>query len=149
MAKTKTKTKTKPNRKPNCKCCECKKEIYRRPNLIEKGNVFCSLKCSASFVRKNYIVKNSDLQKKIKKKVIKVNPLKLVLTHARGGVCEICKNNNFAILQSHHIVERSKGGGDDLENLMLLCPTCHALQHVNLNFPSSIQIGEDLEVMDD
>jgi hypothetical protein len=30
----------------------------------------------------------------------------------------------------HHIDEVSRGGGDDLSNLIVLCPTCHRLYHL-------------------
>src|SRR5437667_11868859 len=30
----------------------------------------------------------------------------------------------------HHIDEVSHGGGDDLSNLIVLCPTCHRLYHL-------------------
>lgn len=134
------------NRRPNCKCALCEKEVYRAPNLIAKGNVFCSLKCSGAFTRQNHVVQIDGV---IKKKSININPFKIALAHARGGVCQLCQNNNFAILQAHHIVEKSNGGSDDLENLMLLCPTCHALQHFDPTSPSAFQIDNDLETIDD
>lgn len=33
--------------------------------------------------------------------------------------------------QAHHIVLRSRGGSDDLSNLMWLCHLCHAHIHAN------------------
>ena len=35
------------------------------------------------------------------------------------------------ILQDHHIVHVSEGGGNQLWNLLALCPNCHALYHAN------------------
>ncbi len=47
----------------------------------------------------------------------------------RNGVCERCGYDNYTILQIHHIVERHKGGTDDLSNLELLCSNCHMVHH--------------------
>ena len=132
------------NRRPNCKCALCEKEVYRAPNLLAKGNVFCSLECVGLFNRKNPSLQPNEDSKKLRP-----NPLKVALAHERGGVCELCQYNNFAILQAHHIIEKSNGGSDDLENLMLLCPTCHALQHFDPNSPSAFQIATDLGVIND
>lgn len=48
----------------------------------------------------------------------------------RGGVCEKCKHKNYAILQIHHKIERYRGGTDNVTNLELLCPNCHAAHHL-------------------
>ena len=45
-------------------------------------------------------------------------------------VCEKCNHENWNILQVHHLIEKSKGGSNDLNNLMLLCPNCHAREHL-------------------
>lgn len=131
-----------PNRRPNCKCALCDKEIYRAPSLIEKGNVFCSLSCSGVFSRKDKKLNEEN-------KKIKFNPLKIKLSQCRGGVCEKCQNINFAILQVHHVIEKSKGGSDELDNLLLLCPNCHALEHFDPNASSAFQMNDDLEMGDD
>lgn len=36
---------------------------------------------------------------------------------------------NEATCDIHHIIEKSKGGTDDHENLTYLCPNCHRLAH--------------------
>lgn len=85
--------------------------------------------------------------KKRASKIIKyISPLKISLAHLRGGVCEKCKHANFAILNAHHIVEVCNGGTDDLDNLLLLCPNCHALEHLN---DSSSVSSEEFLVTDD
>jgi hypothetical protein len=45
-------------------------------------------------------------------------------------MCEKCKHDNWNILQVHHIIEKSKGGSNELDNLLLLCPNCHAREHL-------------------
>lgn len=42
-----------------------------------------------------------------------------------GGKCYVCSFNE--IVEVHHIIPRSLGGKDLLENLILLCPNHHAL----------------------
>lgn len=44
-----------------------------------------------------------------------------------GEKCAICGNNDF--LEIHHLTERAMGGGDDYDNLILLCAKCHSAIH--------------------
>jgi hypothetical protein len=61
--------------------------------------------------------------------------LKLYLLSIRGNKCEGCgktyKNQKIANgdLDMHHVLPIGKGGSDDDENLMLLCPDCHQGKH--------------------
>ena len=142
-------------RNPNCSCTYCGKEIYRRPNQIENGLVFCSITCTGKHRRKNekscpicgkiifggsktcsrtcsnksrYGIKYDGLNKKNnanKTKILKEN-----LSKIRGGTCEECGNENYSILQIHHIIERCNGGTNDDNNLQLLCPNCHYTKHL-------------------
>jgi hypothetical protein len=41
--------------------------------------------------------------------------------------CAVCGAVDY--LEFHHIVEKSKGGSDDFDNLILLCACCHAAVH--------------------
>lgn len=41
--------------------------------------------------------------------------------------CEICEIET--ILERHHIVSRSKGGGNEISNICKICPNCHVLTH--------------------
>lgn len=41
--------------------------------------------------------------------------------------CAVCGNKDF--LEYHHLREKSKGGTDDYDNLILLCACCHAAIH--------------------
>ena len=49
----------------------------------------------------------------------------------QGGYCPMCgqKFSGEVNIHTHHIVERCKGGGDDLKNLVLLHPNCHRQVH--------------------
>ena len=45
--------------------------------------------------------------------------------------CRLCRAKDVK-LYAHHIVSKSKGGSDNLENLVSLCEECHIKQHPHL-----------------
>lgn len=47
------------------------------------------------------------------------------------GICSICKDElkSTDLFEIDHIVEKSKGGSDDLNNLRLVHLTCHRKRH--------------------
>ena len=51
-----------------------------------------------------------------------------VLTES-GYRCAVPTCRGILAMDLHHIWEVSAGGGNDLSNLIALCPTCHALHH--------------------
>lgn len=144
-------------RNPNCSCIFCNKQIYRRPHQIKSGAVYCSLSCFNKNKRKNKIqtfcpICNKEIFGKSKtcsrtcsnknrtgitydrqnkyNKEFRSKEIKNFLCKERGGFCEKCGNENYNILQIHHILERSKGGTDELSNLLVLCPNCHMTEHL-------------------
>ena len=52
-----------------------------------------------------------------------MNKKELALYERAGYSCELC--DGISGLQKHHIVKRSQGGKDSLDNLILLCWQCH------------------------
>lgn len=145
-------------RKPNCTCAICGKAIYRRPLQIESRPVYCSQACAGKAQRRprlcpvcgnEFLATKSEQRtcsracanvgrtgityrstgRPKKHKVNDVRALKQRLIETRGSQCERCGYNNVDILVVHHIVRRSDGGTNELENLQLLCPTCHAEVH--------------------
>lgn len=60
-----------------------------------------------------------------------------VLTEA-GYRCGVPTCRNILALDLHHIVQVSEGGGNVADNLLALCPTCHALYHRGTIKPESI-----------
>lgn len=48
-----------------------------------------------------------------------------------GFVCRLCRNSGWG-MEIDHIVPVSLGGTDDLENLRVLCRTCHAEETLRL-----------------
>lgn len=142
------------NRNPNCACVVCHTKMYRRPVQIAAGNVYCSLQCSGKHQRVNknckicgssYFGNKATCSRSCANKAragisytrenrfnnaYRGSVLKEKVAELRGGVCERCQENNYAILQIHHKVERYRGGTDDVSNLELLCPNCHAAHHL-------------------
>ncbi|TSC75112.1 MAG: hypothetical protein G01um101430_613 [Parcubacteria group bacterium Gr01-1014_30] len=56
-----------------------------------------------------------------------------------GKVCELC-NYNLTI-DTHHITPKHQGGQHEIDNLMVVCPNCHALitrEFLKLNARSKI-----------
>ena len=59
-----------------------------------------------------------------------LNQSRKILKEQAGELCMIChKPPTFGSLQVHHKVFRSKGGGNEPSNLLLLCFTCHQKAH--------------------
>jgi hypothetical protein len=46
-----------------------------------------------------------------------------------GYRCAVPTCRGILAIDLHHIVEVSEDGGNDVGNLLALCPTCHALYH--------------------
>jgi 5-methylcytosine-specific restriction protein A len=44
-----------------------------------------------------------------------------------GGICERCGIR--PAVDAHHLVRRSRGGRDRIDNLVALCEDCHAEEH--------------------
>jgi len=42
-----------------------------------------------------------------------------------GNQCELC-DYKFTV-DTHHVIPKHKGGPHDIQNLMIVCPNCHAL----------------------
>lgn len=142
-------------RQPNCNCKICEKPIYRRPFQLIKGLVYCSQECygkSCTVLVACIICGNEykkGLHKKtcsracanklrigtlytgrpLKDKVKNSKALKVRLIKLRGSCCERCNFANTTILNIHHKIRRADGGTDDIDNLELICPNCHAEEH--------------------
>jgi len=47
----------------------------------------------------------------------------------RGNVCEVCGETTPCLLNVHHIIPRSIGGDDTMENKITVCVNCHRMIH--------------------
>ena len=62
--------------------------------------------------------------------------IKAAIREQQNGKCLMCKNE---IAHFHHIIPKSKGGSDTLQNQAGLCMKCHAKVHTNQNFKTRLE----------
>lgn len=135
-------------------CKNCTQLFLADKREINRGNAkFCSLTCAAifnnfnkdlidnickhcsqTFTAKSYAkyCSNSCKQKhyrlKSKSETSSIKQFYKLLNHLP---CEIC-NFDKCKRHLHHIKYVSQGGKNELNNLISLCPNCHAMVHENL-----------------
>jgi hypothetical protein len=73
-----------------------------------------------------------------KRKALPVEIRQIVL-HEAGYKCAIPTCRHVLTLDIHHLVYVSDGGPDTPENLLPLCPNCHALHHAGHIPPASLR----------
>jgi len=68
-----------------------------------------------------------------KKRLVRVGKERIV-AFLTAPTCEKCgrKHNNPSFFEVHHIIPREFGGGNEPENLIILCPNCHRDKHLLL-----------------
>lgn len=44
--------------------------------------------------------------------------------------CQVCSLDVIEMLEIHHLYPLSEGGGNEWDNLTVLCPTCHKAIHI-------------------
>ena len=64
------------------------------------------------------------------------NDVKAAIHEQQHGKCLMCKND---IEHFHHMVPRSKGGSDAIQNQVGLCPKCHAKAHTDTSFRKKLE----------
>lgn len=91
------------------------------------------------------ISRNYNRYRFLKKKGVKINLFfdvraeehrvriknKARVLRLKGENCAICgfAHMNEFVLEPHHIKPISEGGDHNIENLVVLCPTCHKMVH--------------------
>lgn len=55
------------------------------------------------------------------------------IIEAMGNKCGVCGMECKGILVIHHILPLQQGGNNDKENLVVVCPNCHALLHRDIS----------------
>jgi 5-methylcytosine-specific restriction endonuclease McrA len=141
-------------RNSNTACSVCGIAIYRRPAVLKQnsGRAFCNQTCYGLAMRKEHpctVCGKPILASANKKtcsrscantqragikydgprkdKVHFQRGLKMRLLKKRGPVCERCGYAKYEILNVHH-KDRNREH-NELDNLELLCPNCHAEEH--------------------
>ncbi len=142
-------------RKPNTNCVVCDKPIYRRPGVLARfgGHAYCSQTCYGVASRREkpcvvcgaLILASANKKTcsrvcanknrtgstytgaRLRDKVYTIRMLKKRLFILRGQQCERCTFAIAEVLQVHH-KDRNKHN-NELTNLELLCPNCHASEH--------------------
>ncbi len=59
-----------------------------------------------------------------------------------GRRCCICRRFRPTKLQVHHIIERSEGGADEEDNLIVTCFSCHSDVHTKVPFARRFSVAE-------
>lgn len=146
---------TESKRKPNILCSICASPIYRRPGVLQvsKGVAYCGLRCYGKSCRKELpctvcgtpILSGANKKTcsqacantnrtgikytgaRPRDKVFTVRRLKIRMLEIRGGICERCNFSIHQVLEVHHKDRNSNN--NDLQNLELICPNCHASEH--------------------
>lgn len=108
-------------------CIHCGKEFYRRPSEEKKGeSKYCSEKCYREFNKgdKHYNWKNG-ITKITYNGIGYTSVLKRKIKELYENKCSNCLSSNN--LHIHHI-DKNKSN-NDIENLILLCASCHMKIH--------------------
>lgn len=123
--------KLKKERNPfNCKCKECGKRFHKSKSAIKAGEgKYCSFECKRIYATGKGKWLNGKAKyphyyarpnwKKKRLKALKIDNYE----------CQLCglKPKKHSRLQVHHKKRRTKGGTDDLDNLITLCFSCHKI----------------------
>jgi len=109
------------SKKINVNCGTCNREIERTPRDIEKtttGSCYCSRKCTA-------IASNTV---EVRGVIETINNYRTRAIKEYGESCNRCGYETYKkVLEVHHI--NHDRANNNIENLEVLCPTCHAVEH--------------------
>jgi hypothetical protein len=104
-----------------CQFCGKSFRVKNAPSRTERGK-YCSVKCWHEVKRKELLSGRSRWPGNVRS----------VLLGERGKRCELCGYNRVPdIVILHHI--DGAGTANHPDNLIFLCPTCHAEEHYKLN----------------
>lgn len=110
------------NKKPkhNYICESCGKEFTTEHSIKKGRRVHCNECKQKRSHYKNDITSILDVSKRTITKI---------LQRSNKG-CSICGWNE-STCDIHHIIPKSKGGNDELDNLIVVCPNCHRVIHTS------------------
>jgi DNA-directed RNA polymerase subunit RPC12/RpoP len=112
--------KNNPKPKHQYVCENCGKHFEQKIKIRNGKKIHC-LECRRNVPHKKLNVKSiKELSKRTISKILK---------RANKGCC-ICGWND-AVCDIHHVLEKSNGGNDEMDNLVILCPNHHRIIHSN------------------
>ena len=106
--------------KYNYTCESCSKEFTTEHPLKKGRHIHCDECKQKRSHYKNDITSIWDVSKRTVTKI---------LQRSNKG-CSICGWNE-STCDIHHVIPRSKGGNNDLTNLIVVCPNCHRVIHTS------------------
>jgi len=108
--------------KLNCKLCG--KEFIKR----QANQIFCSKKCCNLHYKNEYSKIELGITPNRNNKAISLLKLRFEILKRDGFVCQYCGRNpkdNKTKLRVDHIIPKSKGGTDEVSNLITSCEECN------------------------
>ncbi len=107
---------------PKMPCLKCGQEFLARPSRRRDGTLqkpkFCSRKCFDTYLRAHWHELHPKVDFYSKRFLVR-----------EIGRCERCGFSDTRILMTHH--KNGKRSDNRRENLLIVCPNCHALEHLN------------------
>lgn len=97
------------------KCLECKYVLIEESKNTGRRRYWCGWEGYQTYVYRD--------QKKYDQK-----PKNYKIREMLGNKCSDCGWDK-GFCHVHHIIPKSAGGTDELENLIVLCPNCHQIRH--------------------
>ena len=115
-------------------CEKCGKE-FDSPKIRDGRHIHCE-DCKRKVVHYKDINETTSIKELSKRTITKI------LNRANKG-CSICGWNE-STCDIHHIIEKSNGGTDEHNNLIIVCPNCHRIIHTTDKY--SIQFLQNLSM---
>lgn len=126
-----TKWKLSKDIQPNCICAICNISFYRSPSDLKQsksGIYFCSKKCKGQAQRLGSGFESMLPSHYGASRGIESNNYRNKALAFYEHKCDVCNWNTYPeVLEVHHKDNNSKN--NTLENLQILCPTCHDVNH--------------------
>jgi len=120
--------------------------IIYRDNVL-KGVLDCTqteiMRLSGKYTQYSEMIKTQGFTEEIETAKISENLKKTVLNNYRNR-CAVCGLEFPAILHMHHIIKRSDKGHNTENNIIPLCPNCHAIIH-GFRSCKSEEVSESME----
>ena len=113
---------------PNCECSFCSKLIYKSPSKLKiskSGFIFCSRTCKDQAQK----IENLNIfRDMVPDHYGSSTDYRSICFRTKPMICEDCGYQEVSeILEVHHI--DCNRDNNDITNLKVLCPTCHAITH--------------------